>query len=212
MTPFGIRKRIHTALAEARDLVRGARDLAAAQPPPAGDVRATAASAAAASMSGKRERNWELSNQAELIDHIVSHYHEGIRRDLPSLVDVAKRLEREQAQHAAVPVGLADTLETMYAELAAHMLSEEDSLFPELSGGARRGSIDMQVRMMERDHDDHAKHLAHIREQTANLTAPHDASAEWKKLYADLVALEVDLRQHIYLEDSILFARAASAG
>jgi regulator of cell morphogenesis and NO signaling len=67
----------------------------------------------------------------------------------------------------------------------------------------------MQIRMMERDHADHATSLGRIREQTTSLTAPAGASAEWTELYARLVTLEVDLREHVYLEDAILFARAS---
>lgn len=191
MTPFGIRKRL-----------RAAFDKAVRPPPP------KAPAAVAPSAPIKKEKTWEMSSQAELVDHIVSHHHEGLRRDLPALVNVAMRLEREQAQNPAVPRGLAETLMTMSSELEGHMLSEESSLFPMLSSGTRGGPVDMQLRMMDRDHADHAKHLERIRKQTANLTAPADASAEWSKLYADLVTLEAELRQHIYLEDNILFARA----
>jgi regulator of cell morphogenesis and NO signaling len=211
MTPFAIRKRIRAVVAKAGDLARDA--LATAKTPASIlHVASTTPAATPPSAPVATERNWELSSQAELVAHIVSYHHEGLRRDLPAFVGVAKRLEHEQSQHSAVPRGLAETLETMSSELEAHMESEESSLFPLLSSGARRGPIDMQVRMMERDHDDHAKHLELIREQTANLTAPADASAEWTQLYADLVQLEADLRQHIYLEDSILFARAAGSG
>jgi regulator of cell morphogenesis and NO signaling len=205
MTPFGIRKRARAMLHKGVDLAREVRVFAVTLTSP---TATTPATPIAAAPPAKKERNWELRSPAELVDHIVSHHHEGLRRDLPALVDVAKRLEREQAEHPAVPRGLADTLATMSAELEGHMLSEETSLFPELRAGARRGPVELQIRMMARDHEDHAKHLALIRKQTANLTAPVDASAEWAKLYADLVALEADLRQHIYLEDNILFARA----
>ena len=41
-----------------------------------------------------------------------------------------------------------------------------------------------------------------------NQFEPADASAAWIDLYARLTALETELRQHIYLEDNILFARA----
>lgn len=193
---------------KARDVARELKAIAmspeaGARPSPA--MRAAVAPPAPA----KKERNWELCSQAELIDHLVSHHHEGLRRDLPALVAEAKRIEREQAQHPAVPRGLADTLAALSSELESHMLSEESSVFPALRTGTRRGPIDMEIRMMGRDHDDHARHLERIRAQTANLTAPADASTDWAKLYADLVTLEAELRRHIDLEDGILFARAA---
>lgn len=197
MTPFAIRKRLR-ALVEKR--------LAPASSAPAPTV--AHAPAVVTAPPAKKERSWELSTQAELVDHIVSHFHEGLRRDLPVLVDAAMRLEREQAQHPQVPAGLADTLATMSSELQGHMLKEENVLFPILRRGAR-GGVDMPIRMMQRDHEEHDANLERIRALTANLTAPADASVAWKKLYADLVTFETELHQHIYLEDNILFARAA---
>ncbi len=156
----------------------------------------------------EKKINWELRTQAELVEHIVNHYHARLHRDLPTLVEAARRIEREHAGHAAVPRGLSDELASFASELESHMLKEETVLFPMLRGGARGGQLDMPIRMMERDHDSHADGLERIRQCTSNLTAPADASAAWSDLYAQLMTLETDLHQHIYLENNILFARA----
>jgi regulator of cell morphogenesis and NO signaling len=66
----------------------------------------------------------------------------------------------------------------------------------------------MPIRMMEREHDDHADELEQIRRLTHGLTAPVDASPSWTALYSALATLEADLHQHIYLENNVLFARA----
>lgn len=153
--------------------------------------------------------NWELRSQAEIVEHIEQHYHAGLRRDLPVLVEGTRRIEREHLGHAAVPIGLANLLESFAAELEAHMLKEERMLFPILRTGARGGPIDMPMRMMEREHESHDEQLEHIRKLTHDFSAPSDASPAWKQLYASLATLETDLRQHIYLENNVLFARAA---
>lgn len=157
----------------------------------------------------ERKPNWELRTQAEIVDHIESHYHAGLRRDLPRLVEAARRIQREHAGHTAAPRGLADELASLASELESHMLKEETVLFPMLRTGARGGQLDMPIRMMVRDHDGHAEGLERIRQCTSDLTAPADASAAWVDLYTELVTLEIDLRQHIYLENNILFARAS---
>jgi len=85
-------------------------------------------------------------------------------------------------------------------------------LFPVLRRGTRGGgSVDMPIRMMEREHVGHDAELERIREATGNLKLPDGASPAWTELYAGLAALERDLRQHIYLENNILFARATGA-
>ena len=158
------------------------------------------------------EPNWELRSQDELVDHIEQHYHAGLRRDLPRLVQAARQIEREHASDPRVPAGLADVLATLSDELESHMLKEETMLFPVIRTGTRGGSrdmpIDMPIRMMEREHDSHGAALEQIRELTGDLRPPPEASAAWVALYDGLEALETDLRQHIYLENNVLFLRA----
>lgn len=156
-----------------------------------------------------KQVNWELRTQAEIVDHIIAHYHEGLRRDLPALIDAAGRIERAHADHPAVPKHLSDELDAFASELLGHMLKEEHVLFPMLRTGARGGQLDMPMRMMERDHDSHSDALERIRASTGDLTPPADASASWIELYTKLATLERELREHIYLENNILFARAA---
>lgn len=178
--------------------------------PPAPSVAPPASEPAPAPTPVVEKRpNWELRTQAELVDHIITHHHAGLRRDLPRLVDAARRIEREHADHPAVPSLLCDELAAFESSLEGHMLKEETVLFPQLRTGARGGQLDMPIRMMERDHDDHTDGLDRIRQLTGGLTPPADAPAAWKQLYADLAMLEAELREHIYLENNILFARAS---
>lgn len=108
--------------------------------------------------------SWELRSQAEIVDHIEQHYHAGLRRDLPALIEGARRVEREHAGHAAVPGGLASLLETFASELEGHMQKEE------------RGHAD-----------------------------PHDGARARRPRGR---ARARSRRQHIYLENNVLFARA----
>jgi regulator of cell morphogenesis and NO signaling len=156
-----------------------------------------------------KQPNWEQRTQAELVDHIVGHFHARLRVDLPALIDAARRIEREHATHPAVPAQLADELATLHSELEGHMHKEETVLFPMLRSGARGGQLSMPIRMMERDHEGHDAGLERIRQRTGGLEAPADASPAWIELYAALERLESELHQHIYLENNILFARAS---
>lgn len=152
--------------------------------------------------------NWELRSQGEIVDHIIGHYHEGLRRDLPLLIEASRSVVKGNQDHAENPVELTRLLEAFADELESHMLKEERVLFPQLRTGQRGGPIDMPIRMMEREHEVHEDNLVQIRLVTRELVAPADASDAWRKLYADIVALEAALREHIYLENNVLFARA----
>ncbi|MBL9016949.1 MAG: hemerythrin domain-containing protein [Myxococcales bacterium] len=148
-----------------------------------------------------KQINWELRSQAELVDHIVGHYHAGVRRDLPRLLAAAR------GASPRVPEGLTEALETIGHELEGHMAKEERVLFPALRTGQRGGAVDMPIRMMEREHEGHDDLLAQIRAATNDLTLPSDAPASWQALYEELRAFETALREHVYLEEHVLFAR-----
>ena len=157
---------------------------------------------------GDSSVRWESRSQTELADHIESHYHAGLRRDLPPLIEAARKVERVHASKPGVPTGLADVLTEFFDEMQTHMGKEEKILFPMIRRGARAEGVYMPVRMMESEHDSHREQLAKIRELTDDLRLPAHACATWTALYHGLETIEAELMQHIHLENNILFSRA----
>ncbi|MBL8623718.1 MAG: iron-sulfur cluster repair di-iron protein [Myxococcales bacterium] len=154
---------------------------------------------------------WAQRSQAELVDHIEGHYHAGLRRDLPPLIEAARKVERVHAAKPAVPAGLADVLTEFFGEMQSHMAKEEQILFPMLRRGARGPAVAMPIEVMEHEHDAHGVQLARIRELTGDLRIPPHACATWTALYRGLAAIEAELMAHIHLENHVLFARAIGA-
>lgn len=154
---------------------------------------------------------WNTCSQADLAIHIVDRYHESLRRDMPSLVAAARKVERTHVDSGDVPVGLGDALEEFWLEMQQHMMKEEEVLFPMLSRGAYGTQVYMPVRVMEHEHDEHAAYLARFRELTHGYTLPAHACSTWRALYEGLATLEHELVQHVHLENDILFRRAISA-
>lgn len=157
---------------------------------------------------GDAQPRWEQRSQVDLVDHIEAHYHAALRRDLPPLIDAARKVERVHAAKPSVPKGLADALMEFANDLEHHMQKEERVLFPMLRRGARGEMVAMPITVMQSEHDSHAEGLATIRALTNNLTLPPEACATWTALYRGLEAIEADLMQHIHLENNILFSRA----
>ncbi len=157
---------------------------------------------------GDTATHWDRRSPSELADHIESHYHAALRRDLPPLIEAARKVERVHAQKPKVPTGLADVLAEFFAEMQSHMEKEEKILFPMIRRGARGEAVYMPVRMMESEHDSHRDQLARIRELTDDLQLPAHACATWTALYRGLETVESELMQHIHLENNILFSRA----
>ncbi len=153
---------------------------------------------------------WDRRSPSELVEHIISRYHDTLRADVPPLIEAARRVERVHRGKPAVPVGLGDELDDFWAEMQTHMMKEERVLFPMLRQGVRGPQVYMPVRVMEQEHDAHGEHLAKIRELTGNLEIPPHACATWRALYQGLEVLETDLMEHIHLENNVLFARASA--
>ena len=152
-------------------------------------------------------RNWNERPLRELIDFIVDHYHARLRVELPELVLLAAKVENRHADRDDAPHGLALHLRQVHAAVLEHLEKEEQVLFPLiLHGMGSRAAA--PVRAMEDEHDDHAANLRVLRDLTHDLTLPADACKSWQALYLRLTQLELELMEHIHLENNVLFPRA----
>jgi regulator of cell morphogenesis and NO signaling len=142
----------------------------------------------------------------ELIEHILTRYHETHRREVPELIKLARKVEAVHAKHPKVPHGLADTLQQLLGEMEVHMRKEELILFPAMR--RRIGSaLDAPISQMRHDHDGHGVQLRKLQEMTGNFTVPEQACRSWQALYAGSAKLADDLMEHIHLENNVLFPR-----
>ena len=147
---------------------------------------------------------WQNASDSDIIDHILPRYHDTHRRQLEELVPLAEKVAGVHA--GKFPAEVVSLLHTIQNELLSHMMKEERILFPMLKQGAGRAAA-MPVRMMMHEHTEHEAALDRLLEVTGNLQAPADACRSWQHLYSLAQELVDDLRDHIDLEDNILFAR-----
>lgn len=140
----------------------------------------------------------------ELIDHILTRYHEVHRQQLPELIRMARRVEAVHREHPQVPTGLADQLETMQEELLEHMAKEEAILFPLLKLGQHPMAVH-PIGMMRHEHISHGAQLERLAELTTQHQPPSGACNTWQALYAGTARLNEDLIEHIHLENNYLF-------
>lgn len=151
---------------------------------------------------------WDDKPLTDLIDFIRGRYHESHRKDLPALIEAARRVERVHGKKTSCPTGLASLLDQVAAELEQHMMKEEQVLFPAIRAGRRGGPVNMPIRVMTQEHDDHGANLKRLREVATDFAPPPEACATWRALYAGLEKLESELMEHIHLENNVLFPRA----
>lgn len=145
-----------------------------------------------------------------LIEHLIERYHQTHLRELPEAVALAMRVETTHARRDECPLGLAEHLAIMLDELEAHQQKEEAVLFPMmLAGGAP--IVPFAIARMSAEHDEMRSQLHELARVTNNFTPPEDACGTWRRLYALCRKLDADMREHLHLENNVLFPRFSPA-
>lgn len=140
-----------------------------------------------------------------LIGNILSLYHEKHRGELPVLIELARKVERVHHDVPEAPLGLARTLERIADDLEAHMQKEELILFPAMRQGM--SGIAQPIAVMRHQHEGHAADIAEVERLTHGFAVPDGACGSWRRLYAGAEELCADLREHMRIENEILFPR-----
>jgi len=142
----------------------------------------------------------------DIIAFILERFHTVHRDQLPGLIELAHKVEKENAGRADFPRGVAAWIENAGKSLESHMQKEERILFPMMLGGGHP-MISAPISVMRAEHEDHETNLAALAALTKSLELPGDARPDWCALYAGLAKLASDLAQHIYTENKVLFPR-----
>ncbi|WP_332660588.1 iron-sulfur cluster repair di-iron protein [Brevundimonas sp.] len=142
----------------------------------------------------------------DLIAHIIERFHKVHRREFPTVIEMARRVESVHQARAECPRGLADLLSRMFEDLEDHQHKEEAVLFPAMISGVGPVLRHPIGRMMQ-DHAELGELLAFMADLTDDFVPPDGACATWRALYAGCSKLDADLREHVHLENNILFRR-----
>lgn len=174
------------------------------------------AEADAAALEEPSAVDWSAASLADLIDHIIQTHHEYLRKEMPRLTEyIAKVVEVHGDRHPDLKK-VKSIFSGMRQELEAHMMKEEQILFPcirmlEESAGVAQlpfGTVENPIRMMILEHENAGDALERLRSLTNGYTPPEDACNTYRATLDGLKALEADLHIHIHKENNILFPRA----
>ena len=168
------------------------------------------------------DQEWHTTSQADLITHIVEKHHGFTREELERLDALLAKVCGVHGQNHPELFHIQDQFGKLRGELEPHMLKEENVLFPYIIRTEKAimgnhslptppfGTVRNPVRVMMAEHDAAGYILGSIREASSDYTVPADGCISYKTLYSALTALEIDLHQHIHLENNILFPRAVT--
>lgn len=169
------------------------------------------------------ERNaedWQIGPLTALIAHIRSTHHKYTREEIARLGPLFEKVCSVHGKKHPELLLIYEIFDDLAEELNAHMMKEEMILFPYITRMEAAvtkhepiprppfGSVQKPVSMMEHEHDSAGNALRAMREASNGYSAPAEACVSFQSLYRALAEFEVDLHQHIHLENNILFPRA----
>jgi regulator of cell morphogenesis and NO signaling len=155
-----------------------------------------------------------------LVQHIVRIHHHCVRQELPRLAEMASKVAAMRGDRAPELAKVAELIEKLHSEIYAHIQKEEQVLFPFISQMDQESivayppahpcfrSVAHPIFMMEQEHESTDHIVAELIYQTNHFEPPSSACAAHIALFAGLREFEIDLRQHVHLENDVLFPRA----
>ncbi len=151
----------------------------------------------------------------DLLNYIESTHHTFVREKAPLLVEYSQKMVRAHGENHDEIKPLAGWIRALVDDLMPHLMKEEQILFPAILGLHNQvemqncfGHIGNPINAMQYEHDDALQIFEKIRELTNSFTAPAHACTTWRVCYASLAEFEADLKQHINIENNVLFPKA----
>jgi len=166
------------------------------------------------------EASWTSAPLSDLTRHIRDRHHRYVRE---SIARIQPLFEKVETKHGKSHSEIAD-IRRLFAEVARemimHMQKEEQILFPYIDAPEKAKNshgfveppffqtVRNPIHAMMKEHDAAGELVKQIRKASLEYTTPADACTSYKALYQDLREFEVDLHQHVHLENNILFPRS----
>jgi regulator of cell morphogenesis and NO signaling len=155
-----------------------------------------------------------------LVQHIVRVHHLRVRQDLPRLVEMARAVGEKRGNRAPELHAVAELTNKLHVDMLTHIEKEEQVLFPFISQMDQESivayppshacfrSVAHPIFMMEQEHESADHIVAALVRLTNHFEPPAWACATHIALLSGLREFEADLRQHVHLENDVLFPRA----
>jgi len=164
--------------------------------------------------------DFEKMNLAQLADYIVQTHHAYVKNEMPQIHAYLQKISSKHGERHPELYKIFQTFNAVKEEMEGHMKKEELILFPrikELQKLADNENANLQlnitylqspITVMEQEHDHAGNLLNDIRILSNDYIPPQDACTTYRLSFAALKAFELDLHQHVHLENNILFPKA----
>jgi regulator of cell morphogenesis and NO signaling len=155
-----------------------------------------------------------------LTEHIMATHHAYVREAAPRIQGWLEKLAARHGDRHPELREIRATFDWLSRDLGAHMIKEENILFPHIDAlaaasraGGRLpaspfGTILNPIGMMEEEHRHAGDQLESLRRLTRDYTPPEDGCTTYRLCYEELARFEGDLHRHVHAENNVLFPRA----
>jgi regulator of cell morphogenesis and NO signaling len=164
--------------------------------------------------------DWRVVPLRKLIRHIVDTHHVLLRMELPALDKWITMISTNHPGETELMLSLQLAIHRLQRNVEIQMSKEEAVLFPAISNldtgplpgisasGPPFGSVANLALVMKEESSGALGLLNEIRILSRHFVCRPKASAALRTLFVKLRVLEVDVHQHLHLENNILFPRA----
>jgi len=156
--------------------------------------------------------DWKQQSLSQIVDYILNNHHTFMKETLEELNMLMFRiLKVHYKSDGESLLKIHKLFGTLKTELEAHLVKEEENLFPLIvEYEATKSDVTKQAILKfiadtEAEHDAAGDLFKALEEATNDFTAPEHACYSYKRTFELLDALEKDTFNHIHMENSILF-------
>ena len=164
--------------------------------------------------------DFEKMDLTQLSDYIVQTHHAYVKNEMPQIYAYLHKVSSKHGERHPELYKIFQTFSAVKEEMEGHMKKEELILFPrikELQKLADNENANLQlnitylqspITVLEQEHDHAGNLLNDIRILSNDYMPPQDACTTYRLSFAALKAFELDLHQHVHLENNLLFPKA----
>ena len=164
--------------------------------------------------------DFDKMNLIQLCDYIVLTHHAYVKNEMPQIYAYLQKVSSKHGERHPELYKIFQTFAAVKEEMEGHMKKEELILFPRIKELQRLADdekarlqlnisyLQSPITVMEQEHDHAGNLLNDIRIFSNDYEPPQDACTTYRLCFAALKAFELDLHQHVHLENNILFPKA----
>lgn len=155
--------------------------------------------------------DWAKESPSKLIDYVVNTHHAYLREELPKISEYVFKILKVHGKSHEELFKVHRLFNNLRIELEEHLVKEEEFVFPKIKQYERERNDDVKnqllnlINELEQEHTGAGDIIMELREVTDHYSIPKDACRTFEMTYRKLKEVELDLFQHIHLENNILF-------